>query len=258
MITAADVDLSGLSVRLDGKVAVITGGGSGIGAAIATLFASYGATVALLDRDEHAAAAVAGKVGDPAFAVHADVTSRSSVQEAVDAVLSRTGVVDVLINSAGVARLAPADRIGGDDWDSTLAVNLTGSFLMSQAVGRSMLERGRGKIISLASQAATVALPEHVAYSASKSGLLGMTRVLALEWGPRGVTANTISPTVVLTPLGIGAWDNEKGRAHQAEVPVGRFAVPDEIAAVAAFLASAGADMINGADIVVDGGFTIR
>lgn len=258
MITAADTDISGLSVRLDDKVAVITGGGSGIGAAIATLFVSYGATVAVLDRDGDAAATVAERLGDRAFAVHADVTARESVERAVEETRARTGVIDVLINSAGVARLAPAERIDDDYWNSTLAVNLTGSFLMSQAVGRSMLERGRGKIVSLASQAATVALPGHVAYSASKSGLLGMTRTLALEWGPRGVTANTISPTVVLTPLGIDAWDNEKGLAHQAEVPVGRFAMPEEIAAVAAFLSSAAADMINGADIVVDGGFTIR
>lgn len=258
MITAVDTDVSGLSVRLDGKVVVITGGGSGIGAAIATLFVSYGATVAVLDRDRDAAATVAGRLGEGAFEVDADVTARESVERAVEEVCARTGSIDVLINSAGVARLAPAERIDDDYWSSTLAVNLTGSFLMSQVVGRTMLERGRGKIISLASQAATVALPGHVAYSASKSGLLGMTRTLALEWGPRGVTANTISPTVVLTPLGIDAWDNEKGLAHQAEVPVGRFAMPEEIAAVAAFLSSGAADMINGADIVVDGGFTIR
>ena len=121
-----------------------------------------------------------------------------------------------------------------------------------------MIDRGYGKIINLASQAASVALPEHVAYCASKFGVVGLTRVLALEWGGRGVTANTISPTVVLTPLGIDAWDNPKGEAHMAEIPVGRFAMPNEIAAVAAFLASGAADMINGADLVVDGGFTIR
>jgi NAD(P)-dependent dehydrogenase (short-subunit alcohol dehydrogenase family) len=121
-----------------------------------------------------------------------------------------------------------------------------------------MLERGRGKIINMASQAASVALPEHVAYCASKFGVVGLTRVLALEWAGRGVTANTISPTVVLTPLGITAWDNPKGEAHRAEIPVGRFAMPEEVAAAAAFLASGAADMINGADLVLDGGFTIR
>jgi NAD(P)-dependent dehydrogenase (short-subunit alcohol dehydrogenase family) len=129
---------------------------------------------------------------------------------------------------------------------------------MCREVGARMLENGRGKIINLASQAATVALQDHVAYCASKFGVVGLTRVLALEWGGRGVTANTISPTVVLTPLGINAWDNPKGMAHLAEIPVGRFAMPEEIAATAAFLASGAADMINGADLVVDGGFTIR
>jgi NAD(P)-dependent dehydrogenase (short-subunit alcohol dehydrogenase family) len=258
MITAAETDLSRFSVRLDGTVAVVTGGGSGIGTAIAELFAASGARVAVLDLNLEAAAAVADRIGSDSFAVQVDVGDAGSVRTAVEAVLERAGTIDVLVNSAGVARLAPAEAIDQAAWQATLTVNLTGSFLMAQAVGRSMLANGHGKIISLASQAGTVALPEHVAYCASKSGLLGMTRVLALEWGPRGITANTISPTVVLTPLGIGAWDNEKGRAHQAEVPVGRFAMPNEIAAVAAFLASDAANMINGADIVVDGGFTIR
>lgn len=258
MITATDTDISNLSVRLDGKVAVITGGGSGIGSAIAELFADSGAQVAVLDRDLPAAETVADRIAGDAFAVPVDVGSRESVESAVAAVLERAGRIDILINSAGVVRLAPADELDEAGWNTTLGVNLTGSFLMAQAVGRSMLAQGRGKIINLASQAASVALPEHVAYCASKSGLLGMTRVLALEWGPRGVTTNTISPTVVLTPLGMDAWDNEKGLAHQAEIPVGRFAMPNEIAAVAAFLASEAADMINGADIVVDGGFTIR
>lgn len=258
MITAADTDISGLQVRLTDRVAVVTGGASGIGAAIVDLFAEYGATVAVLDRDLDAARAVADRHGAPVFAEQVDVTSAESVDRAVARVLDRAQAIDILVNSAGIARLGPAEDLDSGDWAGTLAVNLTGSFLMAQAVGRAMLERGRGKIISLASQAGTVALPGHVAYSASKSGLTGMTRVLALEWGPRGVTANTISPTVVLTPLGIDAWDNEQGLAHQAEVPTGRFAMPNEIAAVAAFLASEAADMINGADIAVDGGFTIR
>ncbi|MCW2810805.1 MAG: D-threitol dehydrogenase, partial [Friedmanniella sp.] len=177
---------------------------------------------------------------------------------AVAAVVALTGRVDVLVNSAGVAILAPAEDLTDDQWSTTLAVNLTGTYLVCREVGRQMLTQGSGKVINLASQAATVAIAEHVAYCASKFGVVGMTKVLALEWAGRGVTANTISPTVVLTPLGITAWDNPKGEAHMAEIPVGRFAMPEEVAAVALFLASGAADMINGADIVLDGGFTIR
>ncbi|MGW3614792.1 SDR family oxidoreductase [Micromonospora sp. NPDC005163] len=162
------------------------------------------------------------------------------------------------MNSAGVALLAPAEELSLSSWNTTLAVNLTGAFVLSQAVGRVMLGQGRGKVINLASQAASVALLEHAAYCASKFGLVGLTKVLASEWAGRGVTANTISPTVVLTDLGRKAWAGPKGDAHKAEIPTGRFAFPEEIAATAVFLASDAADMINGADLVVDGGFTIR
>lgn len=258
MLTPPVTDVSSLSVRLDGKVAVITGGGSGIGAAIAERYAASGARVVVVDRNTEAAQQVAAGLGHGAAAVSCDVTSSASVRAAVDEVANLVGGIDILVNSAGVALLAPAEELEDDQWSTTLAVNLTGTYLMCRTVGQQMLARGAGKIINLASQAATVALADHVAYCASKFGVVGMTRVLALEWGGRGVTANTISPTVVLTPLGITAWDNPKGMAHMAEIPVGRFAMPDEIAAVAAFLASGAADMINGADIVVDGGFTIR
>jgi len=258
VLTPPVTDISSLSVDLGGSVALVTGGASGIGLAIATLYASFGARVAIVDRNREAAAEAATQIGHGAQAYSCDVTSSASVRETVQAVLAAAGQVDILVNSAGVALLAPAAELADDAWDTTLAVNLTGTYLMCREVGAAMLERGRGKIINLASQAATVALPDHVAYCASKFGVIGMTRVLALEWGGRGVTANTISPTVVLTPLGISAWDNPKGMAHMAEIPVGRFAMPEEIAATAAFLASGAADMINGADLVVDGGFTIR
>ncbi|MBN2846839.1 MAG: SDR family oxidoreductase, partial [Coriobacteriia bacterium] len=145
-----------------------------------------------------------------------------------------------------------------DAWNLTMKVNLGGTFVMSQAVGRVMLAAGYGKIINLASQAGSVALHEHAAYCASKFGVIGLTKVLASEWAGRGVTVNSISPTVVLTELGKKAWSGPKGDAMMKLIPTERFAIPEEIAAAAVFLASDGADMINGADLLIDGGYTIR
>lgn len=256
MTAPAEVDLS---FSLADKVVLVTGAGSGIGAAIATAVASRGAMVAVVDLAEDRARASAEALGGTAGAWSADVSDADAVARTVAAVCERFGRIDVLVNCAGVALLAAAEELTAQQWDTTMRVNLTGSFLMSQAVGRSMIERGEGgRIISLASQAASVGLAEHVAYCASKAGLLGMTRALALEWGGYGITVNTISPTVVLTELGRKAWDNPKGDAHRREIPVGRFAEPDEIAAAAVFLASSASAMINGTDLVVDGGFTIR
>lgn len=247
-----------LDFGLIGKAAVVTGGASGIGGAIAEAYAAKGARVAILDLQEQAAQAQADRIGGDARGFACDVSSADSVAAAVDAVVAEYGAIDILVNSAGVVMLAPAEEMTQGAWDTTIAVNLTGTFLVSQAVGRHMLAAGRGRIINLASQAASVALDQHVAYCASKFGVLGVTKVLASEWAGRGVTVNSISPTVVLTDLGRKAWEGPKGDALKALIPTGRFAVPEEIAATAVFLASDAAAMINGADLLVDGGYTIR
>ncbi|MCU1694918.1 MAG: short chain dehydrogenase [Mycobacterium sp.] len=239
--------------RLDGKVALVTGAASGIGAAYST----KGATIAAVDLNEDGAAELASRLpGSRGFACN--VGDPDDITRTVDAVVDEFGRIDVLVNSAGIARLAPAEDLSLSDWDSTIAVNLKGTFLMCQTVGRHMLAAGGGVIVNMASQAATVAIDQHVAYCASKFGVVGLSKVLAAEWAPRGIRVNTISPTVVLTDLGIKAWDNPKGDALKKLIPTGRFAYPDEIAAAAIFLVSDAAAMVNGADLVVDGGYTIK
>tara|TARA_R110002074_G_scaffold11030_6_gene41099 strand:+ start:4426 stop:5193 length:768 start_codon:yes stop_codon:yes gene_type:complete len=242
---------------VSGKVVIVTGGASGIGAAVAQAFESKGARVALLDMNADAATQTATGLHD-AIAVQCNVADATSVAAAVAQVNHHFGRVDILINSAGIVDLARAEDISISAWQRTLDVNLTGTFLMAQAVGRLMIAQKGGKIINLASQAGSVAIEEHIAYCASKFGVIGLTKTLALEWGRHGITVNSISPTVVLTELGKKAWDGPKGEAMKTLIPVGRFAEPAEIAAAAIFLASDGANMINGADLVIDGGYTVR
>jgi NAD(P)-dependent dehydrogenase (short-subunit alcohol dehydrogenase family) len=247
-----------LSVPLNGKVALVTGAASGIGAAVATMFANNGATVAIVDLNLPAAAESAAAIGHGSAPFACDVSNHESVIEVVAAVTNQLGAIDILINSAGIVALDPAEVISQDAWNRTINVNLTGTFNMCQAVGNTMIANTGGKIVNLASQAGTVAIDQHVAYCASKFGVIGLTKVLALEWGGKGITVNSISPTIVLTELGKQAWAGEKGEKAKELIPTGRFAQPEEIAAAALFLVSNGADMINGADLIIDGGYTIH
>ena len=247
-----------LPSSFSGKVAVVTGAASGIGAAIAEAFAARGARVALLDMNlEAAQSRAAGLAG--AVALACNVTDAASIDAALAGVQSHLGAPDILVNSAGIVDLAPAEDLSLGAWDRTIAVNLTGTFLMAQAVGRAMIGAGKaGRIVNLASQAGSVAIDGHVAYCASKFGVIGVTKTLALEWGKHGITVNSVSPTVVLTDLGRKAWDGAKGEAMKALIPTGRFAEPHEIASAVLFLASDEAAMINGADLLVDGGYTVK
>lgn len=247
-----------LNFPLSGKIAIVTGGASGIGAAISRAFIAKGAKVAVLDISADIAKAKAAELGENAKPFVCDVSSQQSVNDAIAAVNDEFGTIDIAVNSAGVVYLAPAEEISLNEWDKTISINLKGSFLVTQAVGRAMIAAGKGgKIINLASQAGTVAIEEHVAYCASKFGVIGMSKTFAAEWGKHGICVNTLSPTIVLTELGKKAWAGEKGGAAKKRIPAGRFAYPEEIAAAAVFLASAGADMITGADLLIDGGYTI-
>jgi NAD(P)-dependent dehydrogenase (short-subunit alcohol dehydrogenase family) len=247
-----------LNFPLDGKVALVTGGASGIGSAIASAFAAKGAKVAVLDINADVAQKKAEELGGAAKSFVCDVSNPASVEKAVSDVVAAFGSIDIAVNSAGIVALAPAEDLTLAQWDRTIDINLKGSFLVTQAVGRAMIAAGKGgKIINLASQAGTVAIEEHVAYCASKFGVIGMSKTFAAEWGKHSITVNTISPTIVLTELGKQAWAGEKGENAKKRIPNGRFAFPEEIAAAAVFLASPGADMINGADLLIDGGYTI-
>ena len=255
--------------RLEGNRALVTGAASGIGAATVRRLALEGAAVLACDLRGDAVKEMAQSLirdGYQVIATGCDITQEDDVAAACDLAEAEFGGLDVLVANAGRALpgrthetpLGPAEDLTLGAWDDTLSINLRGTFLMCQAVGRHMLAAGRGKIINMASQAGTVALERHAAYCASKFAVIGLTRVLACEWGARGLAVNTISPTVVLTDLGRQAWAGEAGETMKRLIPKGRFAEPEEIAAAAVYLASDYSDMVNGADLVIDGGYTVR
>lgn len=251
---------AGLERDFDGRTALVTGGAGGIGLAIARQLAQGGARVVLVDLERQVLDVAAASLAEPRhhLALAVDVTRPEGVEQAVATVLEATGRIDILVNSAGVALLEPAGEVSEAAWERTLAVNLTAPLLMAQAVAPAMRRQRHGRIINLASQASVVALRRHAAYCASKAGLVGLTRVLALEWATDGITVNAISPTVVDTPLGRKAWAGQVGEAMRALIPTGRFAQPEEVARLAVFLAGTQAGMLTGENIVIDGGYSIQ
>jgi NAD(P)-dependent dehydrogenase (short-subunit alcohol dehydrogenase family) len=247
------------SLDLAGRVAVVVGGSSGIGRAIALGFAETGADVVVCARGREAVEATAGEIearGRRTVRVVADVRDRASLEAARDAILAGLGRVDVLVNSAGRLKRTPALDLPEEEWSDVLDTNLTGTLRACQTFARPMLAQGYGRIVNIASLTSYVAFFEVAAYTASKAGVAGLTKALALEWGPRGVNVNGIAPGVFLTPLNQPLLEGtERGRELKLRTPLKRFGKVEELVGAAIFLASDAASFVNGEIVAVDGGF---
>ncbi len=253
-------------MRLQGKAAIVTGGGGGIGRATAMRFAQEGASVVVADVDEAGLNSVVAEItamGGRSIPVVADVTSWADVQRIVDAAAGGFGRLDILVNNAGITRDALAVRVkdgevrlmSAEQWDAVLAVNLKGTFLCAQAAAVPMIRQKSGRIINTASVGAQGNVGQ-ANYSASKAGVIGLTKTLALELARHGITVNAVAPGAVKTPMTAGI--PEKIAAALVErIPLRRMADPEEIAAVHAFLAGDDASYITGQVIWVDGGLTV-
>jgi len=244
---------------LSNKIAIITGGGSGIGRGIARMFASLGASVVVADVELAAAEEVVAELeeqGYPALAVEVDVQDAEQVEAMLQATLERFGGVDVLVNSAGVGTESPIIEMLEEEWDWVLGVNLKGVFLTTRAVARWWIENGRrGKIINLSSINESVPLAGETHYCASKGGVMMFTRAAALELAPYGIHVNALAPGMIETALTEEVtMIPELRAAHLKQVPFGRFGQPEDVAKAAAFLASEWSDWITGHSLAVDGG----
>lgn len=245
---------------LAGQKAVLTGASRGIGAAIAEVLAEAGAELVLSGRDEDALAetlAAVESAGGRGHAVSADLTTPEGARALGRRALEILGSVDILVNNAGVAHVAPFTELTQEQWDVTLAVNLTAPFALTQEIVPGMVAQGHGKIINIASQTGVIAADDHAAYAASKGGLVSLTKVLAGELGRHNIQVNAVCPTVILTPMGETVWGPpEKGDPMKAKIPLGRFGQPVEVADLVLYLAAPASDFMTGATVMLDGGYT--
>jgi len=247
-------------MRLQGKIALVTGSTKGIGRAIAIGYAEEGATVIACGRSENLAKSLAEELtrkGKKAVALRLDVTSVDSITQVVAQVVKQFGKIDILVNNAGISPIwKRVEETGKDAWDQIIATNLTGAFLCSQAVGKVMIKQKSGKIINMTSVGGKVALPRLVAYCASKAGIISLTQVLAAEWAQHNILVNAIGPSYVETEFTAGLRGNERIYEElKNKNLLKRFAQPEEIVGAAIFLASDESNYITGQTLFVDGGW---
>jgi NAD(P)-dependent dehydrogenase (short-subunit alcohol dehydrogenase family) len=248
---------------LEGQIALVTGAARGLGNAIALALAHAGADVALGLRDGTTGGDLVRQIaamGRRALPLQMDITKMDQIQSAVNQAVTHFGRIDILVNNAGLGPSNLAENVLEDDFDLTMAVNLKGTFFVSQAVGRVMLKQNYGRIINLSSQAAFVALPTEAIYCMSKAAISHLTKCLAVEWGSHNITVNAVAPTFIRTPGTEEALADPVFHADTLEriAALHRVGEPDDVAGSIIFLASPAAGMITGDTILIDGGWTAR
>jgi len=246
-----------MELSLQGKSAVVVGGTSGIGRAIALGLAKAGADVIASSRSSSSVDQTADEIealGRRSLRILSDVSDRASLQALHDEVMSKFGKVDILVNSAGITKRVPTLECPEELWNSIMEINLTGTLRACQIFGKSMLERGYGRIINIASLSTFVAFNEVAAYSASKAAVGSLTRSLAVEWSKRGVCVNAIAPGIFPTALNRQLLDSPRGHELLMRTPIGRFGELDELTGVAVYLASDASSYTTGQILIVDGG----
>jgi NAD(P)-dependent dehydrogenase (short-subunit alcohol dehydrogenase family) len=243
---------------LTDKIAIVTGGGSGIGRRVAMAFSEFGAKLIIADANQKAADLVVSEIKSKegeAMAIRMDVTHPGEVDQMVNTAVNTFGRIDILFNNAGISIRGSAESFSLEDWNKVIAVNLTGMFICAQAVGKVMIKQGKGKIINTASVSAKLGHPGNLAYAAAKHGVVGMSRVMAVEWGKYGVNVNCIGPGVIKTPMTMKAFsDPEKYQDLVRRVPLGRLGEPDDLIGAVVFLASEASNYVTGQTLYIEGG----
>lgn len=252
---------TGLDFSLKGRIALVTGASRGLGAAMAQALARAGADVVLWGRDVRALAVQHARLrGVPVRVLtqRVDVTDSAGVRRAIQAIVRQFKRIDILVNNAGIWGGDPAARLRRGTWDHVIETDLTSVFFVSQAVVPSMMRQRYGKIINISSTSGVIAHPEGAVYGTAKAGLMQLTRILAVEWGPYGVRVMGIAPGLFRTNMTRDLFEDRRwARARQAEIPLRRFGEPEDLMGLAVFLASGASDHLTGQTIIIDGGASL-